>query len=160
MESITYIPFHLLEDMFTKWLAYHIINVGHPHQSWRQRHYFLWASACHAATMFQFSQEMKDSRAGACNISPDRTVSQWWVSGKASCKLVWSFVSKALQVFTVMQTNDPIFKGLVIRTLFFCYSWGLDASVGLKQHCNCELLITEVPLMDSSWEDLRVACIE
>lgn len=33
-------------------------------------------------------------------------------------------------------------------------------SVGLKQHYNCELLITQVPLMDSSWEDLKVACIE
>lgn len=32
-------------------------------------------------------------------------------------------------------------------------------TVGVKQHYNCELLITEVPLMDSRWEDLKVACI-
>lgn len=32
--------------------------------------------------------------------------------------------------------------------------------VGLEQHHNRELLITEVPLMDSSWEYLKVPCIE
>ena len=32
-------------------------------------------------------------------------------------------------------------------------------TVGVKQHYNRELLIIEVPLMDSRWEDLKVASI-